>query len=164
MDEARFWSMIEQAWQNVEGVSELRAKLAQGELSEEDARELAERSCMEVVPSLQSMLQQLGKEELVQFDRILERKLYDIDRSDIHEYTGGSDDGFLYARGFIVAAGREYFEAVSAAPSRAMMDLECEDICYLSARIYEGKYGDMPDSGITRESAFKPGGRLGRRR
>ena len=60
-----------------------------------------------VVPALQAALDLLPKDELLQFDRILERKLYDIDRSEIHEYTDGSDDGFLYCRGFgigIVAA------------------------------------------------------------
>ncbi len=41
------------------------------------------------------------------FDRMLERKLplYNVDRQEIQEVTDGSDDGFLYARGFIVALG-----------------------------------------------------------
>ncbi|MET8089612.1 hypothetical protein [Micromonospora sp. NPDC005220] len=50
-------------------------------------------------------------------DPVVERKLHDIDREDIHEVTDGSDDGFLYARGFIVALGRAYYEAVRTRPA-----------------------------------------------
>src|SRR3982751_1746731 len=106
----------------------------------------------EVIPALRESLEQLPSPELLAFDRILERKLYDIDRSEIQEHTDGSDDGFLYCRGFIVAAGKAYYDAVNTDPSRAMMDLECEDLCYLSARVYLKKFGEMPDSGISRES------------
>jgi hypothetical protein len=49
----------------------------------------------------------LPGDELATFDRILERQLYEIDRADIHAATGGSDDGFLYSRGFVVALGQD---------------------------------------------------------
>ena len=117
MDDERFWSMIEDAWQSVDDSARLREKLARGKLSEEDASELAEQAPGEFVPALKVMLEQLPEEELLQFDRILERKLFDIDRADVQEHTDGSDDGFLYCRGFIVAMGRAYYEAVSADPS-----------------------------------------------
>jgi hypothetical protein len=158
MDEKRFWSMIEDAWKGVEGSAASRKQLAEGELDEEGAQRLVHQSWAEAVPALQAALEQLPKDDLLQFDRILERKLYDIDRSEIQEHTDGSDDGFLYCRGFIVAAGQAYYDAVSKDPSRAMMDLECEDLCYLSARVYSEKFGEMPDSGISRESASNPAG------
>jgi hypothetical protein len=161
MDDTRFWSMIEAAWQGVEGSAAARAQLAQGELDEEGAQELAHQSWTEVVPALQAALAQLPKDELLQFDRLLERKLYDIDRADIQEHTDGSDDGFLYARAFIVAAGQPYYEAVAKDPSRAMMELECEDLCYLPVRVYSEKFGEMPDSGISRETGLtKLAGRM----
>ncbi len=158
MNEKQFWTMIEDAWTGVEGSAAAREQLAQGELDEENAQQLAQQSWTVVVPAIQAALKHLPKDELLQFDRILERKLYDIDRSEIQEHTDGSDDGFLYARGFIVAVGQAYYEAVNKEPSRAMMDLECEDLCYVSARIYEGKFGEMPDAGISRESASNPAG------
>ena len=158
MDDERFWAMIEAAWSTVDGSTATREQLLQGELDEGAAQQLAHQSWTEVVPSLRSTLGHLPKDELLQFDRILERKLYNIDRSEIQEYTDGSDDGFLYCRGFIVAAGQAYYEAVNSSPSRAMTDLECEDMCYLSARIYEDKFGEVPDSGITCESASNPAG------
>ena len=92
------------------------------------------------------------------FDRILERKLWDIDRAEIQKFTDGSDDGFLYARGFIVAAGRDFYDAVNATPERARMDIECEDMCYLSYHVYVERFGEMPRSDITRESASNPAG------
>jgi hypothetical protein len=92
------------------------------------------------------------------FDRILERKLYDLDRAEIHEHTDGSDDGFLYARGFIVAAGKDYYDAVLAKPSTARMDLECEEMCYLSWELYEENFGVLPPSEISRESCSNTAG------
>jgi hypothetical protein len=158
MDDQRFWAMIETAWNSVGGSAVTRKRLVEGDLDEETAQQLANQSWAQVVPSLRSVLEALPKDELLQFDRILERKLYEIDRSEIQEHTDGSDDGFLYCRGFIVVAGQGYYNAVNGTPARAMTDLECEEMCYLSARIYEEKFGEMPDSGISRESASNPAG------
>src|SRR3982750_2874299 len=106
MDEKRFWSMIEDAWSDVEGAAAARTKLVRGTLGEDAAMELADQALGEFVPALRSALEGLREDELLAFDRILERKLYDIDRADVHEHADGSDDGFLYSRGFIVAAGQ----------------------------------------------------------
>jgi hypothetical protein len=120
--------------------------------------EMLMESLEEVIPTLQAQLDQLSAEELLLFDRILERKLFDIDRAEIHEYTDGSDDGFLYARGFIVAVGKGYYDAVNAKPATAMMDLECEEMCYLPWHLYHDKFGEMPASGISRESCSNKAG------
>jgi hypothetical protein len=151
MDENRFWSLIESSWKVAGGKTKVRQKLAEGKLSEEKAEDLIE-ALEEVIPALREQLGQLPKKELLAFDRILERKLYDIDRAEIQEHTDGSDDGFLYARGFIVAVGKGYYDAVNAKPATALMDLECEEMCYLSWHLYREKFGDMPPSGISRES------------
>jgi DNA-binding transcriptional ArsR family regulator len=151
VDQKKFWSMIEEAWKSVGGKVALRRKLAEGKLSDEKAEALAE-ALDEVIPALRTQLDQLPKKELLTFDRILERKLYEIDRQEVQEHTDGSDDGFLYARGFIVAAGKEYYDAVNARPETALMDLECEEMCYLSWHLYREKFGEMEPSGICRES------------
>ncbi len=100
----------------------------------------------------------LSAAELLAFDRILEKKLYEIDRAEIQEHTDGSDDGFLYARGFVVAAGKGYYDAVNAKPSIALMDFECEEMCYLSWHIHNEKFGDVPQSGISRETGSNKAG------
>ena len=158
MDDKRFWSMIEDAWREVEGAAAARRKLAAGKLDEDAAMELSDQAVGEFVPNLQAALETLSKDDLLTFDRILERKLYDIDRSEIQEHTDGSDDGFLYARGFIVAAGKGYYDLVNNDPSKAMTDLECEDMCYLPLRVYEDKFGDMPPSDISRETGSNEDG------
>lgn len=152
MDENKFWHMIEDAWREVSDSASPRSALAHGKLSAEDAESLAEQSSSEMVPALELMLEELPQEELLRFDRILEQKLYELDRAEIHEHTDGSDDGFLYCRAFIVAAGHTYYQAVNADPSRALMDIECEDLCYLPMRIYTKKFGEIPPSGISRET------------
>jgi hypothetical protein len=107
---------------------------------------------------LRAYLNELPQADLLEYDRILERKLYDIDRSEIQEFTDGSDDGFLYARGFIVSVGRTYYDAVNHDPSKAIMNAECEDLCYLPHHIYRERFGEGPKSGISRESASNPEG------
>ncbi len=99
-------------------------------------------------------------QELTVLDRVLERKLYNIDRADIQQVTDGSDDGFLYCRGFIVAMGRNFYEAVAADPAVAVLDAECEAMCYLFANLHNDRFGVYPDtgSGISRESASNPAG------
>ena len=157
MTEKRFWSLIESAWLEVGGKAKARQKLAEGKLSEAKAEDLVE-SLEEVIEELTDELGKLTAEELLEFDRILERKLFAIDREDVHEHTDGSDDGFLYARGFIVAAGHGYYEAVNANPSIALSALECEEMCYLSRHLYEEKFGEAPASGISRESGSNKAG------
>ena len=157
MDEQRFWSLMELAWQAVGGRSEPREKLAQGKLSDEGAAELSE-ALDEVLPALHDELSALPADELLAFDRILERKLYEIDRTEVQRHTDGSDDGFLYARGFIVAMGKAYFDAVHSKPSVARMDLESEAMCYLSWHLYEEKFGVAPASGISRETGSNKAG------
>jgi hypothetical protein len=151
VDESRFWLMIESAWKAVGGKTQARQKLAQGKLSEDGAGALQE-SLEEVIPALRGSLDRLSAEELLAFNRILERKLYEIDWAEIHEQTDGSDDGFLYARGFIVAVGRGYFDAVNADPSKALSDLECEDMCFLPYHLYNEEFGEIPRSDISIES------------
>jgi hypothetical protein len=157
MGDKEFWALIEFAWQAVGGKVKDRQKLAEGKLSEERAEALLE-SLDEVIAALTGQLDRLSAEELMAFDRILEQKLHDIDRQDVHEHTDGSDDGFLYARGFIVVAGKGYYEAVNANPAIALSDLECEEMCYLSWHLYQEKFGEMPPSDISRESCSNEAG------
>jgi len=105
-----------------------------------------------VISVLREQLSRLLIGELLAFDRMLERKLSDIDRADIHEQTGGSEDGFLYCRGLIVALGRGYYEAVQRNPAVAVVDAECREICYLSWNLYQERFGEVPASEISRES------------
>src|ERR1041384_4574430 len=145
MNEERFWEIIEEAWKKAGVMDKARQKLVKGKASEDDLSELIE-SLDEVILALRSALETLPQKQLMEFDRILERKLFEIDRADVQEHTDGSDDGFLYARGFIVTAGQAYYEADNAEPSRAVMDCECEEMCYLPFHLYEERFGKMPDS------------------
>lgn len=155
MNDTIFWEMIETAWNEAGSFAKERHEIAGSSYSDESLDQVT-GALDEVIFALRSQLENLNNEELLAFDRILERKLYEIDRSEIQEFTDGSDDGFLYARGFIVALGKEYYDAVNANPSKAIMDAECEDLCYLSFHLYEEFFGEMPKSDITRESASNP--------
>ena len=55
MDDKRFWSMIEDAWADVDGAAASRTRLVRGKLDEDAAMELAEQSLTEFVPALRSV-------------------------------------------------------------------------------------------------------------
>lgn len=160
MDEDRFWQMIEQAWASAPALAKKRPGVAR-EATEDDAEAVSEALSEKVVPALAKALGKLSREELIGFDRILERKLHDLDRADVQAVTDGSDDGFLYARGYIVGAGRAYYEAVRADPKRAFCDMEEERITYLPDEVFEERFGErIPPSpeGISRESCSNAAG------
>ena len=162
MDESRFWSMIDSAWNAVGGYVEPREELAEGRDSETHAYSLDAPLGL-FIAALRKQLMELPAEELLAFDRVLERKLYDIDRADIHERTDGSDDGFLYCRGFIVALGRRYYEAVRDDPDLAVVDADCEQMCYISWHLYHERFGEMPPQQISAKDLFQLCGMTRRR-
>jgi hypothetical protein len=151
---ADLWSLIEKAW------SKVAPELADVRTAPtEDDLEALDEVLDDVIEALRADLQALDKDSLLAVDRTLERALYDIDRAEVQEVTDGSDDGFLYARGFIVALGKTFYDAVNATPSKALMDAECDTMCYLPWHIYEERFGEAPPrSSISRESCSNKDG------
>lgn len=146
---ARFWALIETAWERT-GSADARDALLGGDYD----HDLLDR----FIDALRSLSTDFTSAELTALDRVAERALYEIDRADIQAITDGSDDGFLYARGFIVAMGREHYDAVRADPEVAVPDAECEELCYFFAHLHDKLYDGFPEtgSGISRESASNP--------
>ncbi|MFG1915818.1 DUF4240 domain-containing protein [Micromonospora sp. NPDC048898] len=161
-DEARLWSLIEAAWAELGAEpSALRLALVERDPADDDDRDDDDDPSHAIdawldafLTRLRRLTAELSGQELTDLDRVVERKLYDIDREDIHEVTDGSDDGFLYCRGFIVALGRAFYEAVRADPAMAVSDADCEEMCYFFAHLHNERFGSWPEtgSGISRES------------
>ena len=155
-DEAKFWHLIEAAWQGADPeTAALRARVVRD--GDDEAAWVINEQLYPFIERLCTLGDDLSDADLTAFDRVAERKLYDLDREDLHEVTDGSDDGFLYCRGFIVAMGKDYYDAVMADPSHATADTECEEFCYLFAHLYAKRNdGAFPDtgSGISRESVM----------
>lgn len=165
MSEERFWEVIEAAWAPLgDEVNEARRALAgrdpEGPGYDLPAYTVVDKALDGFIDNLRGLARGLSAEELTGLDRVAERALYDIDRADVHEVTDGSDDGFLYARGFIVALGRDFYTAVAADPRMAIEDASCESMCYLFAHAHHERLGDFPEtgSGISRESFSNPAG------
>lgn len=152
--DAAFWSLIEDAWAaSDDDIADHRFSLLKSARGgDEEARETLQSGAAAMVEVLEEKLGVLDAPTLLAFDRELERKLYAIDREEVQAITDGSDDGFLYCRGFIVALGQKFFEAVDREPANALIDCECEAMCYVSLHVYEKKFGPLPPSGISRES------------
>ncbi len=84
---------------------------------------------------------------MISFNELLDEALYQLDRKDIHEVTGGSDDSFEYVRLWIVSQGRRYFEAVLQNPQKvphfADEEQENEDFGYAVYEVYEEKWKEQ---------------------
>jgi len=75
----------------------------------------------EAIAPLEVRLSMKSEAELFAFEEALSQKLYAIDGEQFADQAGesaGSDDGFLYARCYVVAKGRAFYEAVKSDPSR----------------------------------------------
>ena len=160
-EETRFWELVESAWAacGPEAGRARRALLEPGAATGDGGCAL-ESWTDQFLAELRQQCADLSSAELTALDRVVERKLHTLDRAEIHEHTDGSDDGFLYCRGFIVAAGREFYDAVDAHPATAVMDAECEAMCYFFAHLHNERFGSFPDtgSGISRETGSNPAG------
>ncbi len=100
--------------------------------------------------TLKRLLMRRSRYEIVAFDKRLYHVLCQLDRRDIHDVTGGSDDGFLYIRLWTVSRGREYCETVLRDPENAppygAYDKRNEDFMYAPMEAYEEKFGEpLPD-------------------
>lgn len=162
MNETIFWNMIEQAWDETSPTLKAkRFKIAVKQGFKEPSElgmELSDVVASDLLDNLTEKLKGLSQADLLAFDRILEQKLYDLDRANVQAYTDGSDDGFLYCRGFIVGMGKEYYDLIYKESDRAMADLEAESFCYFPMHLYTELYGDFPASNISRETASNQAG------
>jgi len=152
-----FWASIEQAWSTVDDGGARARLLTPSSDDSEDRYALAEeldKHMDAMLAALRDILNTYTSRRLCVWDAYCERALYDIDREDVHAALDGSDDGFLYARGFVVAAGRAYYDLVNKNPAKyGIMDAECEEMCYFGAHVHQDRFGEWtPKSGISRET------------
>lgn len=100
---------------------------------------------------LVTALSKLSRPELEAFEDSLAQKLYALDgrafarAADAAESMGA--DGFLYARCFVVAQGREHYERVLHDPSRMPSSIDdwFEPILYAASQAFEATTGDEWD-------------------
>lgn len=98
------------------------------------------------IAPLEGRLSKLSPAELEDFEDHLSQCLFAIDgRAYAKESgeSGGSDDAFLYARCFVVAQGRQHYDAVLKDPSRMPKTLDgwCEALLYPHRRAWANTTG-----------------------
>lgn len=144
MNEQKFWQLIEQSWKKHPQLESLRKEVLSNNI-EEQVLELSGFVGADIANQLGEELSSLKKEDLSKFIHIMEEKLFNIDRKEIHEFTDGSDDGFLYCRGFIVGMGEEYYNKIDKNPSLATMDAEAELFGFVAYSTYEQVFDEEFD-------------------
>jgi Protein of unknown function (DUF4240) len=139
MTESLFWEIIDTAWTKNAQIEKKRAKALRNNDPELLAA-LNEELWGSVLNNYNKRLVLLGKPDLTAFIHILEEKLYQIDRAEIYELTGGSDDDFLYARFFMVAIGEGYYNKIDRDTSMATAGLEAEQFGFAPYEVYKYKF------------------------
>ena len=91
---------------------------------------------------VQKALSGQSEAQLAEFEEALAQKLYAIDGREYARNageSGSSDDPFLYARLYVVARGREYYEAVRAHPEQMPKSIQqwCEPLLYVHKNAWE---------------------------
>jgi len=123
MTEDDFWKLIS----NIDG-SELDS------LEEDDYPE-------DQLEPLVSSLSKLNTKEIEDFEDKLSYFLYNLDGekyADNAGESGESDDGFLYARCWVVAKGKKHYETVLANPQKMPKEISqwCEPLIYVASKAW----------------------------
>ncbi|MDR2213618.1 MAG: DUF4240 domain-containing protein [Pseudomonadales bacterium] len=102
------------------------------------------------VSPLISALAELPPKEIRAYEEHLCKMLYKLDGENFAEYageSGNSDDGFLYARCYVVAKGRDYYKSVLSNPENMPTALEqwCEPLLTVAAEAWSQRTGHAPE-------------------
>jgi Protein of unknown function (DUF4240) len=83
-----------------------------------------------------------------EWHELLAHKLYLLDGRRFAAHAGRakeSDDGFLYARCFVVAKGKAFYESVLRAPKKFPPDVDCEGMLGVARAAFLRKTGEEPE-------------------
>lgn len=124
MDRARFWSLID--------------------LVDDDALDAGDEAA--AVEPLLVALAKRDEATITGFADHLAQVLFDLDGqiyADNAGDSGGSGDGFLYARCFVVSRGQKHYTRVVADPTQMPKSVEqwCESLLYVAQRAWATKTG-----------------------
>jgi hypothetical protein len=100
--------------------------------------------------NLIAKLSTLGEEQIQGFEQRLAQLLYDLDGKVYADHageSGASADGFLYCRCYVVARGKNFYEAVLANPAKMPKSLNqwCESLLFVSQNAWAEATGDEPE-------------------
>jgi len=138
MNKDEFWRLIEES--------------GAGGASDADCTAQAER--------LTRTLAEQSLAEIFAFNRLLSEYLQSSYRNGLWEISSivnrddGSEDGFEYFRGWLIAQGRTYFEQAVANPERAADRAEpadpayCEAMLYVAREAYQVRTGQEAPEGM----------------
>ena len=102
------------------------------------------------IEPLASALASRPEDDLRGFEDVLAQKLYALDGQRFAQEagnSGGSDDAFLYARCWVVGAGKEHYHRVLATPRLMPKSLDewLEPLLYVASNAYEKATGEEWD-------------------
>jgi hypothetical protein len=132
MDQTKFWALI-------------------GKIDRSALRSGDEDGAVE--PLIEALAKH-SEEDILEFENILAQSLYDIDGrvyADAAGESGGSVDGFLYARCYVVANGKKYYEAVRADPTKMPKTLDewCEPLLSVAQTAWAAATGKDEESWVS---------------
>ncbi len=117
-------------------------------LVDQDALEQQDEEA--ALAALEAALADKSIPEIESFYTHLAHALYDIDGetyADNAGDSGGSDDAFLYARCYVVARGRDFYNSVKGDPGKMPQTIEqwCESLLYVAPNAWGRITGSEPN-------------------
>lgn len=140
----QFWASIDAAWSGVRGSSRaLSALNGKNNYVRRVAVTGVNLLVPEMLKALERSLRSYSAAELREWDAQLQKAVEELDRQDVRiAVRSASDEVFLYARAWVVAAGREYYANVLSTPKvYGVPDQWAEEVLYVAERVYEKRYG-----------------------
>lgn len=95
-------------------------------------------------PAIRRLLRR-SRADIIEFEEMLAEKLYQLDTGNHAKgagAAGASDDAFLYARCYVVARGRQFYERVLANPDEFPPDCDFEPLLSIASTAFEEKTGE----------------------
>lgn len=121
-----------------------RKRVARSKLTEDDFWDLIDainHTASDADAIIEPLVKALAKRnaaDIREFHQLLAHKLYLLDERRFAQRAGDGlgDDGFLYARCFVVAKGRRFYEQVMRAPPRFPRDVDLEALLGAAAEAF----------------------------
>jgi hypothetical protein len=123
----------------------------------ESARKSASGACEQLVAALGSKLSRASRASVESFARVQAHLMARANTWDLWGAAfilngGCSDDGFEYFRAWLIAQGKETFDAAVDSPdsliavAHADEEHECEELLYIASRVFEERFETPLDS------------------
>ncbi|GMK59756.1 hypothetical protein CspeluHIS016_0803620 [Cutaneotrichosporon spelunceum] len=143
-----FWDSITAAWSQVRGGTRATSAVCTKRSYLRPPAVMAINALLpDMLKALERSLRSYSEADLRAWDKYVHAAVDELGRPDVRAALGSpSDESFVFARAWVVGAGREYYALVEDSPSAYAVHYQwTEGILGVAQRVYEKRYGKWED-------------------